>query len=134
MLLIPIPNGLRVYVLILARTKNTRRLTSLEIRRALTVLTALSFLPQLHRIWTQKTSKGISTDYIFWNLLCATEQFKFFVYILIAKNPEQNIPLVYDPPTFGDRLNMYQTAVVWLSFFTLSVMPDPRLQLQSSKS
>ncbi|KAJ6049541.1 uncharacterized protein N7446_007133 [Penicillium canescens] len=98
MLLIPIPDRLRV---------------------ALTILTALSFLPQLHRIRTQKTSKGISTDYVFWNLLCATEQFKFFVYLLIAKDPEQNIPLVYDPPTFGDRLNMYQTAVVWLSFFTL---------------
>lgn len=68
-------------------------------------------------------------DYIFWNLLCATEQFKFFVYLLKAKDPEQNIPLVYDPPTFGDRLNMYQTAVVWLSFFTLSVIPDHRLQL-----
>jgi hypothetical protein len=65
---------------------------------------------------------------VFWNLLCATEQFKFFVYLLIAKGPEQDIPLVYDPPTFGDRLNMYQTAVVWLSFFTLSAIPDPQLQ------
>lgn len=64
-------------------------------------------------------------NYVFWNLLCATEQFKFFVYLLIAKDPEQNIPLVYDPPTFGDRLNMYQTAVVWLSFFTLSVIHGP---------
>ncbi|KAJ5541197.1 hypothetical protein N7494_006273 [Penicillium frequentans] len=98
MLLIPIPDRLRV---------------------ALTILTALSFLPQLLRIWIKKTSKGISTDYVFWNLLCATEQFKFFVYLLIAKHPEQNIPLVYHPPTFGDRLNMYQTAVVWLSFFIL---------------
>lgn len=47
------------------------------------------------------------------------------MYLLIAKDPKQNIPLVYDPPTFGDRLNMYQAAVVWLSFFTLSVIPEP---------
>ena len=99
MLLIHIPDDLRMYVPILARRKTARQITGLEICRALSILTALSFLPQLHRIGTQKTSKGVSTDYVFWNLLCATEQLKYFVYLLIAKDPHEKIPLVYDPPT-----------------------------------
>ncbi|KAL4796127.1 hypothetical protein BDV19DRAFT_388546 [Aspergillus venezuelensis] len=69
----------------------------------LTLLTILSFIPQLYKIRTQKSSAGLSLYYILINTICATEHFTTFFYILTndTMDPGPN-RLVHKPPTTGD--------------------------------
>ncbi|KAL3263330.1 hypothetical protein ABHI18_001867 [Aspergillus niger] len=92
------------------------------LREVLLGLEITVFLPQIWRIWSQKTSTGLSLLYIFFNLLSATERFTnaFFgtVNWTIAG---ANAPgfFVHDPRTIGDWLNLVQLGVDWVLLLLL---------------
>ncbi|PYH70539.1 uncharacterized protein BO88DRAFT_250236 [Aspergillus vadensis CBS 113365] len=89
------------------------------------------FLPQLLRIWVQKTSTGLSLIYIFLNLLSATERFTVgFSAIVNYTIAGADAPafFVHDPRTGGDWLNLLQLGVDWvllLLFFILCLTYPP---------
>jgi uncharacterized protein with PQ loop repeat len=84
----------------------------------LVILSSLSFLPQLQRIWQRKDCSGISLYYILFNLIPATEQFILTFFILV--NAPKDTPLLDGkPPNKGDWLNLWQVTAVWLLFLVL---------------
>ncbi|KAL2834400.1 hypothetical protein BDW59DRAFT_156332 [Aspergillus cavernicola] len=89
-----------------------------SLRITLLVLSALSFLPQLQRIWSQKTSAGISISYVLLNLIVATEQFTI-IFLLMISAPEATSNFTHDPLSTGDWLNFAQISSVLGLFLVL---------------
>ncbi|KAJ0425645.1 hypothetical protein BJY00DRAFT_274669 [Aspergillus carlsbadensis] len=90
------------------------------LRIVLSILTVISFLPQLHAIWRRGSSAGVSVYYVLLNLIWATEQFTLFFFLLI-NDTEGAGRIVYEPPTTGDWLNLVQALILALMFFLLWV-------------
>jgi hypothetical protein len=82
-------------------------------------LSALSFTPQLYRIWRKAESTGVSLTYTLLNLICATEQFTVLLIFAFPALPDYGGVYVHDPLTRGDWLNIIQLGVVWILFFIL---------------
>ncbi|KAL4885398.1 hypothetical protein BJY04DRAFT_134061 [Aspergillus karnatakaensis] len=84
------------------------------IRLVLIILTALSFIPQLYRLFSLKTSTGISITYILFNLIVATEQFTNEFYIMVNVPEASGGMFTHEPLSRGDWLNFAQITVVWV--------------------
>ncbi|KAJ5559770.1 hypothetical protein N7513_002169 [Penicillium frequentans] len=85
----------------------------------LLILTIISFLPQILRIQTKQTTCGISSLYVLWNLICATEQLTIYIYALFLEyEPDGNV-FLHSPPSAGDRFSLCHCAVVAILFLTL---------------
>ncbi|KAL4796129.1 hypothetical protein BDV19DRAFT_388548 [Aspergillus venezuelensis] len=95
----------------------------------LTVLTAASFAPQLHRIWSRSSSTDISIVHLLATLLCATEHFTFFFYLLFKEELADASHFIHNPPTTVDWLNLTHVTVVWICFFALYVPIQSRPSL-----
>ncbi|RAH61474.1 hypothetical protein BO85DRAFT_435740 [Aspergillus piperis CBS 112811] len=98
------------------------------LRVFLLVLEIAVFLPQLLRIWVQKTSTGLSLIYIFLNLLSATERFTVgfsAVVNLTIAGADAPAFFVHDPRTVGDWLNLLQLASFYVSPIPLLAPPTP---------
>ncbi|KAL5341920.1 hypothetical protein BJX70DRAFT_405312 [Aspergillus crustosus] len=72
-------------------------------RITLTIFTALSFLPRLHKLFTSKKSSGISPYYVLSNLLLATNHSTIYL-------------------ALSDFLNLTLLFIVWLLFFLLFIV------------
>ncbi|KAF2268064.1 hypothetical protein CC78DRAFT_530455 [Lojkania enalia] len=86
------------------------------LRIILLILSFLSFLPQLLRVFSRKDSSGISTYYMLFNLISMTEQFTL-AFFFIVNNIDNPDFFVHNPINAGDWLNLAQLAVVlslWL--------------------
>ncbi|ORX95928.1 hypothetical protein BCR34DRAFT_594014 [Clohesyomyces aquaticus] len=107
------------------------------IRIVLLVSSVLSFVPQLHRIFTRKTSSGISTCYVLFNLISTTEQFTL-AFFCIVNNFDDSDFFVHSPVNAGDWINWAQMAVLgllWLSlFFVCLYFPSDRRDLSRKLS
>ncbi|KAL3441324.1 hypothetical protein BJX65DRAFT_313922 [Aspergillus insuetus] len=86
------------------------------------LLTALSFAPQLYRIWSTADSTGVSLTYTLLNLICATEQLTVLLIFAFPASPEYEGVYVHDPLTVGDWLNIVQLGVVWSLFLILFIV------------
>ncbi|KAJ9299780.1 hypothetical protein DTO271G3_2664 [Paecilomyces variotii] len=91
------------------------------LRGILLFLTIASFIPQLHRIQTKKTSTGLSLFYILFNLLSTTEQFTLGFFITVnARGESRDLHFfAHNPRTLGDWLNLAQLSVDWVMFLLL---------------
>ncbi|KAF1841897.1 uncharacterized protein K460DRAFT_358591 [Cucurbitaria berberidis CBS 394.84] len=99
------------------------------IRIILLLSSVLSFAPQLRRTISRKTSSGISTFYLLFNLISTTEQFAL-AFFFIVDNFEQPDVFVHRPINAGDWINLAQTTVVailWLTLFCVCLyLPSDR--------
>ena len=84
----------------------------------LLVLTVTSFIPQLYRTTSRKNSSGISTNYLLFNLISATEQFAF-TFFYIADSIREDKGFHREPVTVGNWIDLAQTVVVLLYWLTL---------------
>ena len=87
-------------------------LVSTDFDSLLLILAIASFLPQIFLIQTKHATHGISSHSILWSLIGATEQFAISILSLyIYSGPDGNA-LLHDPPSKGDRLNLWHFAIV----------------------
>ncbi|KAH7392463.1 hypothetical protein DE146DRAFT_141843 [Phaeosphaeria sp. MPI-PUGE-AT-0046c] len=87
--------------------------------RLLLFASAMSFGPQLHRTISRKNSTGMSTIYVLFNLISATEQFAL-TFFYIVNYGENSDFFVHHPRNAGDWINLAQMSVVlglWLTCF-----------------
>ncbi|KAL3474873.1 hypothetical protein BJX99DRAFT_230850 [Aspergillus californicus] len=89
------------------------------IRITLTILTTLSFTPQLYTILSRKSSAGISLSYVLFNLLVATEQFTLVFFLMINVPEIGRGGFAHESFTLGDWLNFGQVGGTWVSFLIL---------------
>ncbi|RAK98709.1 uncharacterized protein BO80DRAFT_411736 [Aspergillus ibericus CBS 121593] len=92
-----------------------------SIRITLIILTILSFTPQLHTLYTTKSSTGISIGYILSHLLVATEHLTKLTYMMINVPEAAAGQFIHDPINPGDWLNFLQTLTTWILFLTLFI-------------
>lgn len=78
----------------------------------------LSFVPQICRTVARRQSSGISTYYILFNLISATEQFAL-AFFFVVNNFEEPDFFVHSPVNAGDWMNLVQTAVITLLWLAL---------------
>ncbi|RAH39778.1 uncharacterized protein BO95DRAFT_377204, partial [Aspergillus brunneoviolaceus CBS 621.78] len=88
----------------------------------LIVLTILSFAPQLHALWSKKSSTGISLGYVLANLLVVTEDLTKEVYLSINVPEAAAGTFKHDPFSAGDWLNFVQDLVTWALFLILFIL------------
>ncbi|KAL2865925.1 PQ-loop repeat-containing protein [Aspergillus lucknowensis] len=86
------------------------------IRIILIILSTASFYPQIRRIQLRNSTYGISTAYILFNLISATEHFTFLFALLVNSSGDV---FIHEPPTTGDWLNLCQFFVVWMGCLVL---------------
>ncbi|KAL3428553.1 hypothetical protein BDV09DRAFT_201515 [Aspergillus tetrazonus] len=79
------------------------------------LVTFISFVPQIHLLWTRKDASGISLAYVLLNLIAASEQFALSFGFLVLAKPEDEV-FVHNPITVGDWLNLVQTTLLWVLF------------------
>ncbi|KAJ6127294.1 hypothetical protein N7523_002906 [Penicillium sp. IBT 18751x] len=88
----------------------------------LLIFAIFSFLPQILRIRSKQTTSGVSSHYVLWNLICATEQLAIFIFLLFnAYDPEGGTIFLHTPPSAGDWFGLCHCAVVTILFLTLFV-------------
>ncbi|KAL4954882.1 hypothetical protein BDW69DRAFT_183124 [Aspergillus filifer] len=92
-----------------------------RIRIILIVLTALSFLPQLIRLWWRKHTTGFSTGHVLLNLFAATEQLTIDVFLMVIVPEAASGEFTHEPLTTGDWLNLAQIGTAWVGFNVLWV-------------
>ncbi|KAH8679247.1 hypothetical protein BGZ61DRAFT_456957 [Ilyonectria robusta] len=81
--------------------------------RFIITLSAYSFVPQYNRIRSHGNCDGITSYYILFSLIVATEQFaRMFAFIVAIDDREQC--LIEAPSKAHDRLNLAQCTVLWL--------------------
>ncbi|KFY31522.1 hypothetical protein V493_01030 [Pseudogymnoascus sp. VKM F-4281 (FW-2241)] len=88
------------------------------LRIILSILSFLSFIPQLRLIWTRKDSSDVSLKYILLILISATEQFTIG-FLMVASHSKDTDFFVHDPRNTGDWLNLAQLTVVWIMSLVL---------------
>ncbi|KAJ5952238.1 uncharacterized protein N7479_010651 [Penicillium vulpinum] len=96
----------------------------------LSILTVSSFYPLIESLWLKKDSSGISTYYVLFNLIAATEQFTI-VFFFMVNNTAGSSVFVHTPISVGDWLNFTQMTVSYVLFLiyfalTLHYLPDNR--------
>ncbi|EAU29408.1 predicted protein [Aspergillus terreus NIH2624] len=100
--------------------------------RILIILTTASFYPQIRCIQLRNSTHGISTAYILFNLISATEHFAILFALLVNSGGDV---FIHEPPTTGDWLNLYQLFAVWMGCLVLfcqaihSLHTNPRRKL-----
>jgi uncharacterized protein with PQ loop repeat len=77
---------------------------------ALSILTILSFLPQLRRLWSTKNTSSISIYYVLFNLIVATNQFTI-IFALLFTYPGGLGRFIHRPITTGDWLNLLHVSI-----------------------
>jgi uncharacterized protein with PQ loop repeat len=85
--------------------------------RLLLIASAISFIPQLHRTISKRESTGISTFYLLFNLISATEQFALAFFFIVNYTEDSDF-FVHHPKNAGDWINLVQmsvVAVLWLT-------------------
>jgi hypothetical protein len=85
----------------------------------LLILTVGSFLPQILRFQTKQTTNGVSSLYVLWNLIQATEQFTIYIYAIFTEGEPDGSMFLHSPPSAGDRFSLWHCAVVTILFLTL---------------
>ncbi|GKZ27096.1 hypothetical protein AbraIFM66951_008084 [Aspergillus brasiliensis] len=83
------------------------------------------FLPQIWRIWTQKTNTGLSLLYIFLNLLTTTERFTAGLLTAVNWTIAGADPpgfFAHTPRTTGDTLNLVQLGIDWVLLLLLFIL------------
>ncbi|KAJ5904642.1 uncharacterized protein N7473_001558 [Penicillium subrubescens] len=88
-------------------------------RVILLILTIASFYPQIFRIQTTHTIRGISSLSILWCLIRATEQLTISIFSLYVDVGSDGNILLHDPPSKGDRFNLWHFAIVTVLFLSL---------------
>ncbi|KAK0100218.1 hypothetical protein ONS95_008556, partial [Cadophora gregata] len=88
------------------------------LRIILSILSLLSFFPQLQRIVRTKSSRDISLAYVLLNTIAATEQFALGFYFIATHNLDSDF-FVSAPRNLGDWLNLAQLTIVWAMFLIL---------------
>jgi hypothetical protein len=84
--------------------------------RLLLLASAMSFGPQLHHTFSRRDSTGISTFYVLFNLISATEQFALtFFFVNYAEDSDF---FVHHPRNAGDWINLAQMSVVVVLWLT----------------
>lgn len=79
------------------------------------LLSAVSFAPQLGRLYSRGDSSGISRYYVLFNLISATEQLTLALALVVNTDDGGGSDFfLHRPLTLGDRLNIAQLAAVWL--------------------
>jgi hypothetical protein len=85
----------------------------------LLILTIASFYPQIFRIQTTHMTRGISSLSILWSLIRATEQLTISIFSLYVDVGSDGNILLHDPPSKGDRFNLWHFAIVTVLFLSL---------------
>lgn len=87
----------------------------------LLLLSFVSFLPQLRRLWLLKDTSGLSLFYVLCNLVIATELFTVSFVAVVNYATELRKPdiFVHDPPNAGDKINLAQFALVWVLWLVM---------------
>ncbi|KFZ18427.1 hypothetical protein V502_04103 [Pseudogymnoascus sp. VKM F-4520 (FW-2644)] len=88
------------------------------LRIILSILSFLSFIPQLRLTWAKKDSSDVSLNYILLILISATEQFNIGFFFVASHSFDSDI-FVHDPRNTGDWLNLAQLTVVWIMSLVL---------------
>ena len=83
----------------------------------LILASAMSFGTQLHRTMSKKYSTGISTLYVLFNLISATEQFAL-TFFFVVNYVEDSDFFVHHPRNAGDWINLAQMTVVVMLWLT----------------
>ncbi|KAL4943535.1 hypothetical protein BDV06DRAFT_221098 [Aspergillus oleicola] len=91
------------------------------IRAILIILSAVSFLPQLVRLWSRKTPTGYSTGYVLLNLFAATEQLTIDVFWMFIVPEDAGGDFIQHPLSTGDWINFAQILTVWVAFNALFI-------------
>ncbi|KAH7124708.1 hypothetical protein EDB81DRAFT_811514 [Dactylonectria macrodidyma] len=86
------------------------------LRIILSILTFLSFLPQIQRIILKKSGADISLFYILLNTISATEQSTLGFYYIVSRSYDSDF-FVHDPRNLGRVVAFY------VSFLFISVVP-----------
>ncbi|KAL4732801.1 hypothetical protein BDV11DRAFT_201336 [Aspergillus similis] len=84
-------------------------------RIVLAIFVTISFLPQLHNIFTSRDSSGISPYYVLINLLLATHYFTIY-FALCVNDPSGGGVIVHSPPNTADVVNLTDLFVAWVLF------------------
>ncbi|KAL4788926.1 hypothetical protein BDV19DRAFT_383526 [Aspergillus venezuelensis] len=92
-----------------------------HIRIILIVSTALSFLPQLIRLWWRRNTTGFSTGHVLLNLFAATEQLTIDLFLMVITPDPTTGEFTHEPLTTGDWLNLAQIGTGWIGFNILFV-------------
>ena len=94
------------------------RYTILTVPSVFLASTLASVIPQLYRTISRKNNSGISTNYLLFKLISATEQFAFtFFYVVDSIREDKGFHR--EPVTVGDWIDLAQTALVLLYWLTL---------------
>ncbi|KAJ5951188.1 uncharacterized protein N7479_009601 [Penicillium vulpinum] len=88
-------------------------------RVILLILAICSFLPQILRFQTKQTTNGVSSLYVLWNLIHATEQLTIYIYFMFTEGEPDGTIFLHSPPSTGDRFSLWHCAVVAMLFLTL---------------
>jgi uncharacterized protein with PQ loop repeat len=91
----------------------------IDLISVLLILTVCSFLPQILRFQTKQTNNGVSSLYILWSLIHATEQLTIYVYIIFTEPETDGSMFLHSPPSAGDQFSLWHCAVVTMLFLTL---------------
>ncbi|KAL3463732.1 hypothetical protein BJX64DRAFT_287199 [Aspergillus heterothallicus] len=86
------------------------------IRIILIILATASFYPQIRCIQLRNSTHGISSAYILFNLINATEHFTILFALLVNSGGDV---LIHEPPTTGDWLNLCHFFAVWMGCLVL---------------
>ncbi|KAF4205921.1 hypothetical protein CNMCM5878_006475 [Aspergillus fumigatiaffinis] len=81
------------------------------------LLTFASFTPQIQHVWQRRDAKGISSSYLLFNLICATEHV-FFGFFWMVNMREWPGFWTHLPITVLDWVNFVQLTGVWALFNT----------------
>ncbi|KAK4100662.1 hypothetical protein N658DRAFT_507665 [Parathielavia hyrcaniae] len=104
------------------------------LRIVLLLLSLVSFLPQLQRLYLLKHTSGLSLFYVLYHLVVATELFTVSFVFVVNYAAERHKPdiFVHDPLNASDKINLAQFTLVWvlwLMIFTLCLIYSSDLSL-----
>ncbi|KAL4905056.1 hypothetical protein BDW74DRAFT_18632 [Aspergillus multicolor] len=83
------------------------------IRSILLVLTVASYAPQTRRFHRKKTTDRVSSRYILWNLIRATEPVGIFAFgLYLIPKLDDGVIFLHFPPSAGDHFTLWHCVVV----------------------